>query len=114
MSFQGTSSPVSALTRSYRTGVLLRWSSMRKWMSLRRSPDISRIGTLSRPNERVPVQMGRAMGRSSNLGEVEDRPMDVHGTPKPLVLRLVHHRQLDGACRSGCVPYLLRRLLVVR
>src|SRR5690348_11301423 len=34
---------------------------MRKCRSTLRSPDISDTGTLSRPNESVPVQMGRAM-----------------------------------------------------
>src|SRR6185437_3644002 len=61
MSFHGTSSPVSALTRSKRIGLRSRESSMRKCRSTLRSPDISETGTLSRPNERVPLQMGRAM-----------------------------------------------------
>src|SRR5690242_3980648 len=42
-------------------GVLLRLSSMRKCRSTLRSPDISDTGTLSRPNDSVPVQMGLAM-----------------------------------------------------
>src|SRR5690554_6513700 len=63
MSFQATSSPVSEFTRSYRIGWLLRESSIRNEMSVLSSPDISDTGMLSRPNDRVPDQMGRAMQR---------------------------------------------------
>src|SRR6478672_8995039 len=73
MSFHGTSSPVSALTRSKRMGLRSRASSMRNERSLLRVPDISDTGTLRRPKLRFPVQIGRAMGA----------PRDGGGQPAP-------------------------------
>src|SRR5687768_11147674 len=50
---------------------------MRKLRSVRRSPDISWIGTLSSPNERVPVQIGRAMAIAPQ-GAVDARPLSLN------------------------------------
>lgn len=61
MSFHGTSSPVSAFTRSNRIGFLSRESSIRKLRSVRRSPDISDTGMLRRPNDSDPLQIGLAI-----------------------------------------------------
>src|SRR5690606_1213942 len=68
ISFQGTSSPDSAFTRSKRIGFLSRESSIRKLKSVRRSPDMRDTGMFSSPNERAPLQMGLAISESPGPG----------------------------------------------
>src|SRR5690606_12642039 len=78
---------------------------MRKCRSVRRSPDISETGTLSRPKERVPVQIGRAMAEPRATGneplarrpwrDREQCAKQAHAAP---------HAPFSGEAQAGAFP----------